>query len=416
MLLNEIATMPDEFVLVLDDYHVIEEKALDAVLTFLLEHLPPQMHLVIATREDPHLPLARLRARGELTELRATDLRFTSSEAASFLNEVMGLGLSTADTTALETRTEGWITGPVVRGQRPGDRGLSARDRRRWCGARRPSSAGTGDASAPSWRDPPGDDLVGVAAPEGAVRTARAVGAVGRGVDDHRLPTGVEEKLQAAEAALEGAELDLETRDLLGRIANNRATLAVHRYRGHEAIAQAQRALEYLRPDNLPARAITTWVLGLAYFTEGVRPAAIRTYTEAMTMSRAIGHTFVTTLSTLGLGVVQETQNRLHQAAETYRQALDLFGDQPLPAACEACLRLARISYEWNDLEAAKRHGRHALLLARQFADTIDRFVICEVFLTRLMLAQGDAAGAACAAPKPRRRDRWAKPGRGRTR
>ena len=129
-LLNEISAsgigaakgdaIPANFILVLDDYHVIDSQAVDAsksveavdgALTFLLEHLPPQMHLVIASREDPHLPLARLRARGQLTELRAADLRFTSSEAAEFLNQVMGLSLSTQDVAALETRTEGWIAG-----------------------------------------------------------------------------------------------------------------------------------------------------------------------------------------------------------------------------------------------------------------------------------------------------------------
>ncbi len=110
-LLNEITTIPDNFVLVLDDYHVIDAKPVDNALTFLLEHLPPQMHLVIATREDPHLPLARLRARGQLTELRAADLRFTPSEAAGFLNQVMGLNLSAEDISTLETRTEGWIAG-----------------------------------------------------------------------------------------------------------------------------------------------------------------------------------------------------------------------------------------------------------------------------------------------------------------
>ena len=89
-LLNEITTIPDNFVLVLDDYHVIDAKPVDDALTFLLEHLPPQMHLVIATREDPQLPLARLRARGQLTELRAADLRFTPAEAAGFLNQVDG--------------------------------------------------------------------------------------------------------------------------------------------------------------------------------------------------------------------------------------------------------------------------------------------------------------------------------------
>ncbi len=110
-LINDGADIPDRIILVLDDYHVIDAKPVNNALTFLLEHLPPQMHLVIATREDPHLPLSRLRARGQLTELRAADLRFTSIEAAEFLNDVMGLYLSTVDIAALETRTEGWIAG-----------------------------------------------------------------------------------------------------------------------------------------------------------------------------------------------------------------------------------------------------------------------------------------------------------------
>src|SRR6266480_3044783 len=110
-LLNEITTLPDHFVLVLDDYHLIDAKPVDMALTYLVEHLPPQMHLVIATREDPQLPLARLRAQGQLIELRAVDLRFTPSEAAEFLNQVMGLNLSAQDIAALEDRTEGWIVG-----------------------------------------------------------------------------------------------------------------------------------------------------------------------------------------------------------------------------------------------------------------------------------------------------------------
>ncbi len=110
-LLNDITTISDNFILVLDDYHVIDSQPVDRALVFLVEHLPPQMHLVITTREDPHLPLARLRARGQLTELRAADLRFTPAEAAEFLNQVMGLNLSAENITALEDRTEGWIAG-----------------------------------------------------------------------------------------------------------------------------------------------------------------------------------------------------------------------------------------------------------------------------------------------------------------
>ena len=110
-LLNEITTIPDPFLLVLDDYHVIDTKSIDQALTFLIEHLPPQMHLVITTREDPVLPLPRLRARGQLTELRAADLRFTPSETAEFLTQLMSLNLSAEDIAALEERIEGWIAG-----------------------------------------------------------------------------------------------------------------------------------------------------------------------------------------------------------------------------------------------------------------------------------------------------------------
>jgi LuxR family maltose regulon positive regulatory protein len=110
-LINDVAAIPDRILLVLDDYHLIESSPVDNALTFLLEHLPAQMHLVIATRDDPHLSLARLRARGHLTELRAADLRFAASEAADFLNQVMGLELAAEDIAVLERRTEGWIAG-----------------------------------------------------------------------------------------------------------------------------------------------------------------------------------------------------------------------------------------------------------------------------------------------------------------
>jgi len=110
-LINEITAFPSRMILVLDDYHLIDAQPIHEALTFLLEHLPPQMHLIIATREDPHLPLARYRARGQLTEVRVTDLRFTPAEAAEFLNQVMGLSLSTEEVASLETRTEGWIAG-----------------------------------------------------------------------------------------------------------------------------------------------------------------------------------------------------------------------------------------------------------------------------------------------------------------
>ena len=110
-LINDIAAIPNDFILVLDDYHLVDDASVDKALGFLLEHSPSQLHLAITTREDPNLPLARLRVRDQLTELRAADLRFTAAEAAEFLNQVMGLSLSVGEVAALDSRTEGWIAG-----------------------------------------------------------------------------------------------------------------------------------------------------------------------------------------------------------------------------------------------------------------------------------------------------------------
>ena len=110
-LINGINAIEDDFALILDDFHVIDSQPVHAAIAFLLDHLPPQMHLVIASRADPPLPLARLRGRGESTELRASDRRFTPDEAAAFLTEATGLDLSAGDVATLETRTEGWIAG-----------------------------------------------------------------------------------------------------------------------------------------------------------------------------------------------------------------------------------------------------------------------------------------------------------------
>ncbi|MGD8519022.1 MAG: helix-turn-helix transcriptional regulator, partial [Anaerolineae bacterium] len=111
LLLNQVAARPQRLILVLDDYHLISEPAIHQGVAFLLKHMPPQMHVAIATRANPPLPLHRLRARGQLTELRSGDLRFTAGEAAAFLNTAMGLELAREDVEALEARTEGWIVG-----------------------------------------------------------------------------------------------------------------------------------------------------------------------------------------------------------------------------------------------------------------------------------------------------------------
>ena len=527
-LLNDIDTVQDDFVLVLDDYHVIDGGAVDGALTFLLEHVPPRMHLVIATREDPHLPLARLRGRGQLAELRAADLRFTPSEAGEFLKRVMSLNLSAEDIAALETRTEGWIAGlqmaalsmqgladatsfiksftgthrfvldylveevlkqqpesiqtfllrtsilgrlcgplcdavvldPAVAGQETLEYLERANlflvpldNERRWYRyhqlfadllRQRLHQSDTSSTAnevrdvaelqirASIWCEDNGLELEAfqhAAAADDVERAARLV--EGEGMPLHfrgavapvlswleSLPTteldarpslwvmyasamlfvsqttGVEEKLQAAEAALQDAAPDDKTRDLIGHIAAIRATLAVIQQDVETIIAQSRRALEYLHPDNLPVRTATTWTLGNAYQLQGDRAAASQAYSEAIIISEAIGHSIITIMATTGLGEVQEAENQLHLAAQTYRRVLQLAGDPPLPVACEAHLGLARISYEWDDLDAAQKHGQQSVQLARQI-EYADRFVACEVFVARMKLAQADVDGAA---------------------
>ncbi len=528
-LLNEITTIPDKFVLVLDDYHVLDAKPIDHALTFLLEHLPPQMHLVIATREDPQLPLARLRARDKLTELRVTDLRFTPSEAAGFLNQVMGLDLSPEDIARLSRRTEGWIAGLQLaalslQGQKnttgfirsftgshhfvldylveevleqqpesiqhfllrtsildrlcgplcdavlmdpaaPGQATLDYLERanlfivpldneRHWYRYHHlfadllrqrlhsTTASSTGDERnliaelhrrASVWYEDHGLELEAFHHAVSASDIDRAARLVeGKGMSLHfrgavtaildwleSLPravldarpslwvkyaslllvngqtTGVEEKLQAAEAAMPRSEADDTTRNLIGQIAEARATLALTRYQVEPMLIQSRRALEYLHPNNLTSRATAHWTLGFAYWKLGDRAAARLAYTQAIALSQAAGDIFTTILATIGLGNVQEADNQLSLAAQTYRRVLQLAGDQPLQIICEAHLGLARVLYEWNYLDEASQHGRQGLHLARQYERVIDRFVACEVFLARLKLAQGDTAGAA---------------------
>jgi LuxR family maltose regulon positive regulatory protein len=527
-LLNDITTVSDQFVLVLDDYHLLDSQPVDQALTYLVEHLPPQMHLVIVTREDPQLPLSRLRVRGQLTEVRAADLRFTPTEAAAFLNQVMGLTLSTEDIAALERRTEGWIAGlqlaalslqgqsdatsfiqsftgshhfvldfllEEVLGQQPehiqtfllrtsildrlcgplcdavlldastaGQTTLEYLERanlflvpldneRHWYRYHQLFAELLQKRLQQSIASLPGDEGLEVAelhirasvwyeehdlgleafqhavAAHDVERAARLVEEEGMSLHFggavvpvlnwlESLPTtvlsarpslrvryaslllmngqtsGVEEKLQAAEATLQGSEADDTIRDLVGQIAVARANLALARYQVEPMLAQSRRALEYLHSNSLSSRSTAHWTLGVAYFLQGDRVAARRAYSEAIALSQATGENFTTILATLGLGNVQEADNQLYAADETYRRVLQLLGDQPLPIACEAHLNLGRICYEWNELEAAFEHGQQSLHLARQFDRVIDRFVLCEVFLARLKLAQGDVDSA----------------------
>lgn len=523
MLLNEIAAVPDEFVLVLDDYHALDAQPIDHALTFLLEHQPPQMHLVIATREDPSLPLARWRARGQLTEVRAADLRFTPAEAAEFLNRVMGLNLSESDIAALESRTEGWIAGlqlaaismqghpdaasfvnsftgsnrfvldylieevlgqqsetihafllctsildrmcsslcdtilldPATSGQEILEQLEHANlfiipldNERRWyryhhlfgdllrqqLGQSLPSEEiAKLHIRASQWYETNNlafEAFHHAAAANDMERAERLIKGGMIPLHSHAAVTtvldwleflpravldtnpwlwvraamlalnagqtiGVEERLQAAEKALQNADGDNEARDLIGQIAASRATLALAQYQPEAMIIQSHRALEYLHPDNLPFRSRALRTLGFAYQIEGDRAAARQFYTEALAIRQTSGNIHLTVSALTGLGNIQESENQLHQAAESYWRALQLLSDQQPPNADQEYIGLARLFYEWNDLDTAVQYCQQSLQLAQQYDRTIDRYVICEMFLARLKLARGDIASAA---------------------
>jgi len=205
---------------------------------------------------------------------------------------------------------------------------------------------------------------------------------------------GVEESLAAAELSLRGAEPDRARRALQAHIAAARATLAVASYRADEAEVQARAALELLEPEDLPLRLTATWARAMALQFKGERAAAATAFAGLESLSRPAGNVFFTQLALLGLGELRERDNRLREAVATYREAIRSFGAQPLPNAGEAHLGLARVLYEWNDLDAAEDEAEAGLRLARLYDDAIDRFMLCELQAARIKLAKGLAAAA----------------------
>jgi len=526
-LINEISSISEHFVLVLDDYHAIDSQQVDQSLAFLIEHQPPCMHLAISTREDPSLPLARMRVRNQLVELRATDLRFSSAEATQFLNRVMGLKLSGEDISALETRTEGWIAGlqmaaismqglpdanrfiesftgshrfvldylleEVLKGQ-PEEvqtflqcTSILERLCGPLCDAVLSKPTGFGDETLQSidesnlfiipldhercWYryhhlfrdllrkslekklDPEGITKLHIHASEWyenngllleAFRHATEANDVERAVRlmeskkmplhirgtattilewlrslpisllDNRPnlwwmqaamllvigePAGVEEMLLKAEAALKalslpGSDLDESTRDLLGKIAAARANLAQTQAQADTILVQAHRSLEYLHPDNLSERSMAIRALGFACYIQGEYAEASRLYTEALNLAQKAGDTINTILASLRVGQIQESENQLYLAMKTYLNVLPLLDDYSTYNAPVAYLGLARIFYEWNDLNSAEQYGEKSLQLAQQYDQVIDRYILSELFLARLKLARKDVTGS----------------------
>ena len=521
-LVHDLVSVSTPCLLVLDDYHEIDSADIDLALAFILDHLPPNLHLIITSRADPGFPLSRLRARNQLTELRANDLRFSVEETAVFMQNIMGISLTPEQIAALEARTEGWVAGlqmaalsmqnrddvasfidnftgshrfimdylveevlhqqsaevqdflletavltrlcadlcDAVRQLPPTSQQILGQlethniflipldNERRWyryhhlfadllqqrLHQQQSDKVAELHSRASAWYEDNGLEIEAfhhAAAANDFERTERLI--EGAGVPLHyrgaAVPvlhwleslsttvldarpslwviyasalffvgqhTAVEQKLQAAEAALRDAEEDDSTQDLVGRIASIRATLAVIQHDLETIIAQSRLALEYLHPDNLLFRAAAAYTLGVAYHLQGDRVAAGQSFTEVLSITESLEDSIYTMAAATNLGQLQAADNQLSLASKTYERVLQLAGDPPQLIACEAFLGLARICYQWNDLDAAQQYGQQCVQLTQQ-QESIDTFAAYGVFLAYLRLAQGDVSGASAA-------------------
>ncbi len=523
-LINSLASLTTEFVLVLDDYHVIEARSIHQMLTFVLERMPPPMHLVIASRSDPPLPLAGLRARGQLVELRAADLAFAADEVAVFLNQVMDLNLTPEQIVALEASTEGWIAGLQLAAlslqgcsdipdfiadfsgsqryildylaeqvlQRQSRRlqmfllqtsildrmsgalcdavlqsDVSSQDvlegldranlflvpldeRREWyryhhlfaefLRARlqraQPEVVCTLHSRASEWFEQNGltTEAVDHALAAGDFeRAARLIEQIGRTVlmrSDMAKPLAwlralPDELLRSrprlrllqawgallgrfqvdtAESHLRDAERGLaaevpgptaERANIAGEVIALRGLVAVFRGDVQRVAELAEQALEQLPEEDLFLRSVVAFSHGTQHVQDGDAGAAISAYAEAAEIARREGNILITIAAMCQVAEQQILQGRLHQAAETYQQALQWATDrgaQWLSVAGLAWVGIGEVLREWNHLDEATRHLVQGIELSAQWDEAlaIDGYIS----LARVKQAQGDRRGA----------------------
>ena len=202
----------------------------------------------------------------------------------------------------------------------------------------------------------------------------------------------IEEILHSAETALQNSEPDEKNRDLIGQVAAIRAMIAIPQNQVENIISQSNRALEYLSPQNLSDRTTTMWTLGYAYQLQGDRAAAAKAHQEALSISHTSGNIMISLAALTSLGQINFSDNKLNQAEEYYKKVLQLAGDPPLPVACESHFGLAQIYYQWNDLEAAQKHGEQSSQLAKKL-ENVDTPVKCELLFAQLNLARENLNG-----------------------
>ena len=487
LLLNQLSCMPGKLILVLDDYHLAASKPVNEALAFLLDHMPTQFHLVVASREEPEVALGRLRVEGQLTEIRQEQLRFTLEEAGAFFNQRLALDLSKAQVQALEARTEGWVVGlklaalSLHRQQDPeafiasftgshrfvqdylieevlqqqsakvqsfllrtsildrlcgslcdavlqsqGGQGILEQldqanlfivpldAERRWFRyhhlfadllrqrLRQEEPVETFHLRASHWYEANGLEVEAFHQATSAKDIPRALRLIeGNGMplyfrgetapvvqwlssQPHAVlnsypilwvafcwsllfsgqPSLLEAKLQAAEAALRIGPQDLSTTDIKGQVAALWAWLAVYGNDAESIYAHARRALELLGSDSLPTRTAAHCALGVAQMFRGERVEASAAFAKVIAAGQSSGNLMFAAVASTALAGIQATDYQLHRAAATYREVIKMIADPTHLLGFEAHLGLAKIHYDWNELDEAEFH----VLLCSQLA------------------------------------------------
>ncbi len=509
-LINEIAAAPRSFVLVLDDYHLIDALPIHQQLTFLVEHQPVQMRLVIAAREDPPLPLSRLRAHGQTVEIRQSDLQFTVEETADFMRRAAQAELTPNEVAALQQRTEGWIAGLQllalsVRGhedarqlvesftgsnryvldylmdevfqRQPADvqdflLKTSILDRlgaalcdavvdqdnnrdmlfaleqanlfiipldqaREWyryhhlfadllqhrLRVEMPHAEPQLHQRASRWYADHGFRADAIHHALAAADWEQAAELISRAFDDllkrgetvtllnwygalpedfvrarvslcleYSWPLIFAAQLDEAESYLCQAEhLAQDDPALLGQILTAQAYVARTRGDDRRAFDLSQRALSLLPPDDDASRSVVAMNLGMAYWYAGHLDGAQQILREAREAAHRSGNSYTAAVAQIFLCRIVTAHGKLHQAAAAYRQLIDESGQ--LPIAALAQVNLARLLYEWNDLEAAAQQAQSGIEFGRRSGNA--EIVVASYWMLALIKqAQGDAAAA----------------------
>lgn len=515
-LIHELDTISQPFLLVLDDYHLIEADSIGEIVQSMLKHAPAQLQIVIAAREDPDLRLARMRANGDLLELRAADLRFNQQEASLLLHEIAKQPLGQKEVEQLTERTEGWAAGLQLAGialenhpdsaafvasfsgsnrfildylleevlQHQSEEQLQFLLRislvERICGPlcealtglesskgqvfleeleranlfiialdqernwyrfhhlfaellqQRLTQSLTADEieqiqlAASRWFEEQGLEFEAFQHAIAANDIARSIELLeGKGVPLYfrgghsralswleRLEPSifaaypqlhvhyastlltkgdfpkVERELEAAEQRLPSQTDDPQLRDLLGHVAAIRATVAITRHDLASIVAQAERALQLLAPTNLAVRTSTYWMLGYAHQLQHQRLEARKSFQTALDMGLAIKHNIMSITSSIGLGKLYTSSLQYELAQQHFQQAIAI-GGLDMPIMSEALIGLARLAYDQNELEQARKYALQALPLAQQFEQN-DRVLMSELFLAKLACAGPD--------------------------